>query len=74
MFRFKRIPKCSIDSPCETARLEQLRLRGILEEPGVSDESSICLLFMLADVVPVLLPQFEVDTLLMSAKMIKLGD
>jgi hypothetical protein len=58
-----------IDSPCETAGLEQLRVRGILELPGVSDESSQCLLFILLDVVVVvLLPQFEVvdDALLLS--------
>jgi hypothetical protein len=47
------------NSPCETAGLEQLRVRGILELPGASDESSQCLLFIL--LVVVVLPQFEVD-------------
>lgn len=55
------------DSPCETAGLEQLRVRGILEPPGVSDESSQCLLFILIAVVVVLLPQVEVvDALLLA--------
>lgn len=58
----------SFNSPCETAGLEQLRVRGILEPPGVSDESSQCLLFILLADVVVLLPQFEVDdALLLSA-------
>jgi hypothetical protein len=58
-----------INSPCETAGLEQLRVRVIREEPGASDESSQCLLFILLDVVVVVLPQFEVDdALLLSAK------
>lgn len=48
------------NSPCETAGLEQLRVRGILEPPGVNDESSQCLLFILLDVDVVLLPQLEV--------------
>lgn len=40
-------------------------MRGILELPGVSDESSQCLLFILLAVVVVLLPQFEVDDALL---------
>jgi hypothetical protein len=56
------------NSPCETAGLEQLRVRGILELPGVSDESSQCLLFILLAVV-VVLPQLEVaEALLLSVK------
>lgn len=54
---------------CETAGLEQLRARGILEVPGASDESSQCLLFMFADVVVLLLPQFELDALLLFSFM-----
>lgn len=46
-------------------------MRGILEVPGVSDESSQCLLFMLGDVA-VLLPQFEVGALLLSVKLTKI--
>jgi hypothetical protein len=59
----------STNSPCETAGLEQLRVRGIiLELPGASDESSQCLLFILLAVV-VVLPQLEVaDALLLSVK------
>lgn len=53
-----------INSPCETAGLEQLRVKGILELPGVNDESSQCLLFILLAVV-VELPQFEVDDALL---------
>lgn len=53
------------NSPCETAGLEQLRVRGILELPAVNDESSQCLLFILLAVVVVLLPQFEVDDALL---------
>lgn len=56
--------ECS-NSPCETAGLEQLLVSGILELPGVSDESSQCLLFILLAVVVVLLPQFEVDDALL---------
>lgn len=57
----------SSNSPCETAGLEQLRERGILELPGASDESSQCLLFIL--LVVVVLPQFDVDdALLLSVK------
>ena len=51
------------DLPCDTAGLEQLRERAIRAElPGVSDESSRCLLFIF-----VVAPQFEllvVDALL----------
>lgn len=54
-----------IYSPCETAGLEQLLVKGILELPGVNDESSQCLLFILLAVVDVLLPQFEVDDALL---------
>jgi hypothetical protein len=44
------------DLPCDTAGLEQLRERAILAGlPGVSDESSWCLLFIF-----VIAPQFEV--------------
>lgn len=57
------------DLPCDTAGLEQLRERAILAElPGVSDESSWCLLFIF-----VVAPQLEVlvvDALLSVIKKI----
>lgn len=60
---FGSIYKWIINLPCETAGLEQLRVKGILELP-VNDESSQCLLFIPL-VVVVLLPQFEVDDALL---------
>lgn len=55
------------DSPCDTAGLEQLRVNGILNGklPGVTIESSQCLLFILLVAVVIvdvlLLPQLPVE-------------
>lgn len=51
------------NSPCDTAGLEQLLVNGILKLPGVTVESSQCLLFILLVVTAdeELLPQLTAE-------------